>query len=104
MQICELLIKHGAKINKADSFDMSALHWAVSLNLVEIVRLLLGHRANCGLLDHKGQTPIERAINCASLELVRLFADSECGGAELKANFRHYLLAAIRNSDPDILW
>lgn len=99
-RICKLLIDNHAKVNKADSFNMSALHWAVSLNLTDVVRLLLDQsNINCELLDHKNQTPVERAIMYGHVEMVRMFAER----AELKAKFREYLLAAIMASNPDIL-
>ena len=100
VHICDLLLQHNAKINKPDSFNMTALHWAVSLNLIDIVKLLLGRNANYNALDHKNQTAVERAIKNGHVEIVRLFADS----VSLKFKFRDYLLAAIKSSNCDILW
>jgi hypothetical protein len=101
VSICELLINHGAKINKADSFNMSAMHWAVSLNLNDTVELLLENKADYNLLDHKNQTPIERAIKNGNVEIMRIFANNN---VSLKFKFRDYLLAAIKSSNCEILW
>jgi ankyrin repeat protein len=100
VDICELLINNGAKINKADSFNMSAMHWAVSLNLIDIVELLLANKADCNLLDHKNQTPVERAIKNGNVEVMKIFADN----VSLKFKFKDYLLAAIKASNCEILW
>ena len=98
-KICELLLAKKAKINKQDSFSMSALHWAVSLNLINIVKLLLDNNVNYNLLDHKNQTAIHRAIKNSNEELVRLFADK----VSLEFKFREYLLTAIKFSNCEIL-
>jgi ankyrin repeat protein len=99
-RICELLLAHGAKINKADSFSMSALHWAVSLNLVSVVKLLLANNADYTLVDHKEQTCVDRAIKHGNVELMRVFAHN----VSLKHKFRDYLLAAVKSSNCEILW
>jgi ankyrin repeat protein len=61
-EICKLLIHKNANINKSDSFQMTALHWASKLGHLEIVKLLIYNRARIDQLDYKNQTALEKCI------------------------------------------
>ena len=100
LSICELLLKNRAKINKADSFSMSALHWAVCLNYSDICDLLLEQKGiNVELMDQNNQTPIHLAIRSGNLDLMRVFVDR----VSLKSKFRDYLLEAIKSSNVEMV-
>jgi ankyrin repeat protein len=80
---------------------MSALHWAVCLNLHDLVRLLLEQKdINYDLLDHKNQTAIQRAIKNGNSDLMGIFIERR---AFNKTKFRDYLLEAIKSSNLDIV-
>lgn len=98
LQLCEILLKHGAKINKSDSFHMTALHWASSLNLIEIVKALFKYNVNVNLTDLKKHTPLEKAILNNHIDIVQAFADSYM----INSKCREYLLAAIESSNTEI--
>ncbi len=78
---------------------MSALHWAASLSLVEIVELLLNQEdINVNILDLKNQTPLENAIVNNNIRIVKIFTDK----ISLQYKFRDYLMSSIQNSNTDI--
>ena len=62
-EICKLLIHKNANINKSDSFQMTALHWASELGHLEIVKLLIFNRARIDQLDCKNQTALEKCTD-----------------------------------------
>lgn len=98
-RICELLLKNNAKVNKTDSFSMTALHWASSLNLIDLVGILIKYDANPNLLDLKNQSPLEKAIANGYMEVINLFVNNY----SLEFKYRDYLLSAIQLANIDIL-
>lgn len=96
--MCKLLLKHNANINKTDSFSMSALHWAASLNLIQISELLMKHQADPTVLDLKNQTALEKAILNGNKQIAALFNENYT----LNFRYREYLLTAIESSNSDI--
>lgn len=96
--MCQILIENNANISKADSFSMSAIHWASSLNLIQITSLLIRHNADPNLLDLKNQTALEKAIINGNKEIVQLFNENYI----LNFRFRENLLTAIESSNSDI--
>ena len=92
------MLKNKAKVNKTDSFSMSALHWACSLNLVEIVKLLLKYDVNENLVDLKNQTALDKAIQNGNSHIVYLFTERFC----LQPKLRDYLLESIKASNFEI--
>jgi ankyrin repeat protein len=96
--LCEYLLENNAKINKADSFCMTALHWACSLGLTNIVKILFNYDVNPHLLDVKNQTPLDKAINNSNREIVFLFTRR----FSLQHKYREYLLSAIKMSDYEV--
>jgi ankyrin repeat protein len=94
-ELCRLLLRNNVKINKADSFSMSALHWAASLNLMEILSILFEHNPNPSLLDLKNQTPIEKAILNGNDRVVKMFVER----FSFADKYREYLLMAMNTSN-----
>jgi len=79
---------------------MTALHWACSLNLTHIVKLLFSYNElNPNVLDLKNQIPIEKAIFNGNVDVVALFM-RRCFPFDYK--FRDFLLAAIKTSNYSI--
>ena len=92
------MLKNNAKVNKTDSFSMSALHWACSLNLVEIVKLLFKYDVNESLMDLRNQTALDKAIQNGNSYIVYLFTKQ----FSLETRLREYLLKAIESSNFEI--
>jgi ankyrin repeat protein len=98
LQLVEILLRHGAKINKSDSFHMTALHWASSLNLIDIVKVFFKYNVNVNLTDLKKHTPLEKAILNNHIDIVQVFADNYM----INSKCREYLLSAIESSNTEI--
>lgn len=77
---------------------MSALHWACSLNLVEIVKLLFKYDVNESLMDLRNQTALDKAIQNGNSYIVYLFTKQ----FSLETRLREYLLKAIESSNFEI--
>lgn len=93
-----MLLKNNAKVNKTDSFSMSALHWACSLNLIEIVKLLFKYDVNESLMDLRNQTALDKAIENGNSYIVYLFTRQ----FSLEPRLRECLLKAIETSNYEI--
>lgn len=96
--MCDFLLRNNAKVNKTDSFSMSALHWACSLNLIKIVKLLLNYDVNDNIMDLRNQTALDKAIQNGNSHLVYLFTQR----FSMQARLREYLLHAIKVSNYEI--
>lgn len=60
-------------INKRDKYGMTALHWAVANNKIELAKILLSHKdISIMLLDDKGFSPLGLALRYKNLELAKL--------------------------------
>jgi ankyrin repeat protein len=79
---------------------MCALHWAASLNLVDITLALIKAGANPTILDLKNETPLMKAIHNGHTNIVVTFLDHFT--IELTHLYYDYLLAAVKHSKEDI--
>jgi ankyrin repeat protein len=71
VDIVELLLNAGARIDDVDNFGNSACHFAAVGNRVETMRLLLTHRPNLALLRNLyGKTVLQEAIHAFSTQYV----------------------------------
>ena len=71
--IVRALIRAGADVNGADGVTRAtALHMAARRGHTEIARALLDCGAAVNARDRKGDTPLQRAINCRKKEVVQL--------------------------------
>lgn len=77
---------------------MTAIHWAASLNLLEITEELMKCLPDPTVLDLKNQTALEKAILNRNKQIVKLFNDKYV----LNFRYREYLLTAIESSNDDI--
>ncbi len=65
------LISQGADVNSRDVFgDNSGLHWAASLGLAEMARLLIDNGADLDIRNHDRNTPLHWAAGEGQKELV----------------------------------
>lgn len=58
----QLLLDHGAEINKQDLVGGTALQWAVENNNFELCELLLNHGADPNLANFSSQTPLVKTL------------------------------------------
>jgi ankyrin repeat protein len=76
-KICKILISNGANINIKDNLvGFSPLTQAVFNNYIAIVELLLIHKADTGITDHKGFTPLMWAAIKGHIKIVKLLIDN----------------------------
>jgi truncated hemoglobin YjbI len=72
-QIVTALIAAGADVNACGGVTRATpLHMAARRGYVEIALALLDHGANLQARDRKGDTPLQRAMNCRRLAIVEL--------------------------------
>ena len=57
-QLCDLLLKHGANVNRGDKRDRTALHYAASCLNEDVVSLLLAKQADPNAQDKDGMTAL----------------------------------------------
>jgi len=56
-----LLLKHGVAVDAQDKSQSTALHYAVRVQSLEAVALLLAHHPNLNLRDTQKMTPLDYA-------------------------------------------
>jgi ankyrin repeat protein len=70
LDICRLLIAHGADINAQGSFGQTPLHSAVQYGRTDVVKLLVMHGANINVQNESKSTPLFAATYRQSLDIV----------------------------------
>ncbi len=71
LDICKLLIAHGAEIDALSKHRWTPLHWAVQRKQLDIVELLIIHGANVNAIDFDRSTPLLVATFVHSLSVVK---------------------------------
>jgi hemoglobin len=75
-EIVRMLVAAGADVDARGGVTRSTpLHMAARRGFVDIARILIDRGADTGAVDRKGDTPLQRAINCRKSEVARLIAD-----------------------------
>jgi truncated hemoglobin YjbI len=70
------LVRAGADVNACGGVTRATpLHMAARRGYLEIARALLDSGAAIGARDHRGVTPLQRAINCGRDSVARLLSD-----------------------------
>ncbi|CAG8575710.1 23410_t:CDS:2, partial [Racocetra persica] len=81
LEICRLLLEHGANVNAVTpELSSTPLHRAAIINNSEMVNLLLSYGANPKLKDSDGHTPLDKARKNGSEDVVLIlkkFSESE---------------------------
>ena len=71
IDVVRTLILQGDDVNSRDAFgDNTGLHWAASLGLAEMARLLIDNGADLEIRNHDGNTPLHWAAGEGQKELV----------------------------------
>jgi ankyrin repeat protein len=77
-QIVRALVRAGADVNACGGATRAtALHMAARRGYVEIARALLDSGAAVNVRDRKGDTPLQRAINCGRSESRSCYESAE---------------------------
>ena len=75
-EIVRLLVQSGAEVNACNGATRAtALHAAARRGHVEIARALLDAGAAVSARDQKGETPLQRAMNCRKDEVSQLLRE-----------------------------
>lgn len=77
LDICEILIAHGAEINSQDKLGATPLHRAAKVGNKMMLELLIRYGANVNALDFSNQTPLFEAARLHRLEAVNFLLS--CG-------------------------
>jgi len=56
-----LLLQHGASVNRKDAKGYTSLHYAIEMGHKTIVDMLMKHRADVNAADNFGRTPLHLA-------------------------------------------
>jgi len=72
LEICKLLIIHGADLNIADKIGMTLLLIAVKFRYFEIVKLLIKHNIDLNITDNNGWTALHHASINGDLEMIKI--------------------------------
>jgi ankyrin repeat protein len=75
-EVVRMLVRAGADVNACCGVTRAtALHMAARRGHVEIARALLDSGASLGARDRKGDTPLQRAINCRKNGVAQLLLE-----------------------------
>jgi ankyrin repeat protein len=65
IEMCKLLLLHGANINSSDKFGNTALHYCSIYGYLNILDILIKNGANIEAKNNIGQTPLHNASLCS---------------------------------------
>lgn len=104
LEVCRLLIAHGADVKKSHSSLGNALHFASNSGHIEIVSLLLENGANINEQAGENEsTPLGKAIHGKSYEVARYLLDR---GANVETVFKlgfRALHLAVASKKPELI-
>lgn len=64
VEMCEILILHGADVNARNSKDETALHFSVRGDNIKTLKLLLSQGADVNAQDQNGESALHTAASC----------------------------------------
>ena len=89
------------KLNSRDQLERTPLHWAAILKEVDMVRLLLHHKAEHSVGDKNGIRPLHYAVQSGSLETVEAMLNSNANIIDEPADDQRTALmwASVKGND-----
>lgn len=91
LDICKLLIEHGANTNPQNPNNFTPLHAAAWNGNAEIIKILIAHGAQIDVHDATGITPLHRAlISDKDNNHYHAFAQLLSAGADINIQTRYY--------------
>jgi ankyrin repeat protein len=79
LEICSLLLDHGAPVNAAQADDFTPLHEAAQNGQIELVSLLLDYGAEVNARKADGQTPLALAAQYGHPQVAELLKERGAG-------------------------
>ncbi len=80
LELCTLLLDHGADVNARQQDDFTPLHAAAQNGNVELVRLFLRQGAEVNVRSLSGLSPLQLAMESKNKQVIKLILDA--GGLE----------------------
>lgn len=97
IEVCDYLIKSGARVNDVDAEGDTPLHHACRSSNDALVALLLSRKANCFVKNKAGETPLAISIQIKDLRTISLLLDYGAAiGQKIPENL-FTLLAPLNN-------
>ena len=97
------LLKKGAKGHAVEADGTTALHWAVQLDDINLVRALLAAGAQVRAANRYGVTPLELAAVNGSAPMVELLLKAGADPKAASGEGESVLMAAARTGEPETL-
>ena len=72
IECVNLLLKHGANIDKPDSDGRTALHWAAYQGNHKLVKLIISKSKNKSSCDKEGMTPLHLSISHDNIKVMQI--------------------------------
>lgn len=72
----EHFLAQGCPVDSKDSEGSTAFHYACSLGHIDIIRILITHNADWGVLDQQGATPMHLALSLQQFEAMAALVKS----------------------------
>lgn len=70
LSVVRALLDHGANVNDRDKYGASLLHHAAEFSDDDLMKLLLERRADANLADSAGDTPLMKASDAKTIEML----------------------------------
>ena len=80
LELCALLLDHGADVNARQQDEFTPLHAAAQNSNVELVRLFLSHGSEVNVRTISGLSPLQLAMESKNKQIIKLILDA--GGLE----------------------
>jgi ankyrin repeat protein len=104
VEMAELLLKHGADVNKADNHLKTPLHMAVKRlyydRMIDFLLLLISYNADVNRMDHFKRTPLYLAVNKGHLHVVKLLVQNDANFGDVKIDIltKHHRDTCVTNN------
>ena len=104
IEVCQLLLAHGADVNSRCGDNWTPLHVALDIRHLKIAKWLLSHGADVNSQEKRGWTPLHLAADNGHIEACRMLLEHNAE-VDSRSNNGHtpFLTAWKSGRNPDIL-